>query len=134
MPMGFSTAIRNAQMDAITTAAGDGAKLRIYSGTQPATGEALDGNTLLAELTCGSPLAPPAEEGVLTFNDVTSDLSAAASGEATWARLTHSDSTFVTDFSVGLPDSGEAIQINNTNITEGQRVDLVSGTIAAGNP
>lgn len=133
MAIGFSTAVRNAQMDAITTAAGNAAMLRIYDGARPATGGAISTQTLLAELECGSPLAAAASSGTLTFNAVTSDTSANASGTATWARLTTSGGTFVADFSVGLVASGEDIEVNNTAITLGQQVDLVSGTITAGN-
>lgn len=38
MAAGYSVLLRNAQLDAITTFAGVGAKLRIYNGAQPTTG------------------------------------------------------------------------------------------------
>ncbi|AEI76707.1 hypothetical protein CNE_1c13580 [Cupriavidus necator N-1] len=48
MTIGMSTALRNARLDAITTAAGASAKLRLYTGTRPATGGAITSQTLLA--------------------------------------------------------------------------------------
>ena len=48
----LSAAVRNAMLDAITTAAGTSAKWRIYDGTQPAgPGTAITTQVLLAELT-----------------------------------------------------------------------------------
>ena len=38
MALGFSTALRNARLDAITTTVGNAGKLAIYDGTKPATG------------------------------------------------------------------------------------------------
>ena len=133
MAIGFSVTVRNAQMNAISSAAGNGAKLNLYGGTRPATGAAISSQTLLAELVCGSPLAPNAVNGTITLNPVTSDTSANNTGTATWARLTSSSGTFVADFSVGLTGSGADIEVNNTSISSGQQVDLVSGTITAGN-
>ncbi len=40
MSWGFITTLRNARMDAITTAVGASGRLRLYDGTQPATGGA----------------------------------------------------------------------------------------------
>jgi len=41
MATSFSTTLRNARLDAISTAIGTGGKLRIYSGIRPATGAAV---------------------------------------------------------------------------------------------
>ncbi|CAJ5615886.1 Uncharacterised protein [Burkholderia pseudomallei] len=130
MTMGFSTAVRNAMLDAITTQAGASALLNIYSGTRPATGGALSGNTLLAQLTCNATFAPASSGGMLTLNSI-ANATAAATGTAVWARLTTSGGTFVADFSVGT--SGTEIIIGTTSITSGATVSVASGTITAGN-
>lgn len=130
MTMGFSTAVRNAMLDAITTQAGASALLNIYSGTRPATGGALSGNTLLAQLTCNATFAPASSGGVLTLNSI-ANATAAATGTAVWARLTTSGGTFVADFSVGT--SGTEILIGTTSITSGATVSVSSATITAGN-
>ena len=130
MTVGFATAVRNARLDAITTFAGANAKLRIYNGTRPATGGTA--TTLLAELTCGSSLAAAAAGGVLTFNAITSDTSADATGTATWARIVKSDgTTHVLDCSVGT--SGADINLNTTSIVSGASVAVTSAAITDGN-
>ena len=130
MTMGFSTAVRNAMLDAITTQAGASALLNIYSGTRPATGGALSGNTLLAQLTCNATFAPASSGGVLTLNSI-ANATAAATGTAVWARLTTSGGTFIADFSVGT--SGTEIIIGTTSITSGATVSVSSATISAAN-
>ncbi|MBK3333565.1 hypothetical protein [Burkholderia pseudomallei] len=131
MTMGFSTTLRNAMLDQITSQAGASALLSIYSGTRPATGGALSGNTLLAQLTCNATFAPASSGGVLTLNSIAS-VAAAATGTATWARLTKSDgTTFVADFSVGT--SGTEVIMATTSITSGATVSVTSATVTAGN-
>jgi hypothetical protein len=49
MAVAYSTALRNARLDAITTAVGASGKLRIYDGTRPSSGGTA--TNLLAELT-----------------------------------------------------------------------------------
>lgn len=132
MAIGLATTIRNAMLDAIKTAidAGAGAALiRIYDGSRPATGGTA--TNLLAELTCSDPSAPSASGGVLTFNSITQDSSANASGTATWFRIVDSSGTFVLDGSVGT--SGADMNLSTTTIVAGQPVSLTSGTITAGN-
>jgi hypothetical protein len=130
MALGYPATLRNAQLDAITTAAGASALLRIYSGTRPATGGTA--TTLLAELTCNATFAPAASAGVLTLNAITQDSSANATGTATWFRIVKSDgTTFVMDGDVGT--SGSDLNLNSTAITSGGSVSVTSFTITAGN-
>lgn len=125
---GYSTTLRNARLDAITSAVGASGKLRIYNGSRPATGGAA--TTLLAELTLGATLAPAASGGVLTFNAIAS-ASAAATGTATWARIVTSGGTFVGDYSVGT--SGAEINLNTTAIVAGATVSVTSAQTTEGN-
>ena len=123
--------LRDAMLDAITTRAGNAALLSIYDGSRPATGGAA--TTLLAELTCGSPFAAAAVNGLLTLGAITSDASANATGTATWFRITQSDgSTHVLDGSVGT--SGSDLNLTTTSIVSGQPVSISSFTITEGNP
>ena len=125
---GYSTTLRNARLDQISTAVGNAGLLRIYDGSRPATGGAA--TTLLAELTCGTPFAPAAAAGVLTANAVTADSSANASGTASWARITTSGGTFVMDLSLGT--SGTEVVINSTTVTITGNVSCSSIVITAG--
>jgi len=130
MALGYATGLRNAQVDAITTFAGNSGKLRIYSGSRPATGGTA--TTLLAELTCNATFAPSASGGVLTLNSIAQDASADATGTATWFRLVKSDgTTHVMDGDVGT--SGSDLNLNSTSITAGATVSVTSFTITCGN-
>lgn len=122
--------LRDAMMDAITTHAGNAALLRIYDGTRPATGGAA--TTLLAELTCGTPFAAAAVNGVLTLGAITQDASANATGTATWFRIVKSDgTTHVMDGNVGT--SGSDLNLTTTSIVATQPVSVTSFVITEGN-
>lgn len=130
MAIGMATGLRNARLDAITTFAGGSCKLRIYNGTQPATGGAV--TTLLAELTCNATFAAAASNSVLTLNAITSDSAADATGTATWARITKSDgTTHVLDCTVGT--SGTDIILNTVSIVANAQVSVTSATITEAN-
>jgi hypothetical protein len=131
MTLGMSSTLRNARLDAITTAVGANGYLRIYNGSRPATGGTA--TTLLAELrTNASAFAAAASGGVLTLNAVTQDSSADATGTATWFRVLQSNgSTFVFDGSVGT--SGQDLNLSTTSIVATGVVSVTSGTITEGN-
>ena len=131
MALGYSTTLRNARMDAINTAAGASALLRIYNGTRPATGGTA--TTLLAELTCGATFASASSSGVLTLNSITQDSSANNAGTASWFRVVKSDGTTqVIDGNVGT--SGSDLNLTTTTIAALQPVSVTSFVITEGNP
>jgi hypothetical protein len=130
MALAYSTTLRNAMLDDITSTVGASGFLRIYDGVRPATGGAA--TTLLAELTCNATFAPAASGGVLTLNAITQDSSANATGTATWFRITTSGGTAVIDGSVGT--SGSDLNLTTTSIVSGQPVSVSSFVITEGNP
>lgn len=130
MAAGFVARLRNARNDAITADVGNAGRLRIYSGTRPATGGAI--TTLLVELTLATPFAPASSAGVLTLGTITSG-TAVATGTATWCRVYRSDGTTICfDASVGT--SGADFILSTTAITSGATVSATSGSITDGNP
>ena len=131
MTMGYSTALRNARLDAITAAIGTSGLLRIYDGTRPATGGAA--TTLLAELALSATAAPGAAAGVLTFNAISSDASANASGTATWFRLTTSGGTAVVDGSASSTGGGGDLQMIPVTTVATQPVAVTSLVLTEGN-
>lgn len=137
MSMGLSTTLRNARLDLIAAAidGGSGAgTLKIYAGTQPATGAAITDQTLLATLTFADPcVASAASGGVLTFDAITG-ANAAADGTATWARAQDSGGTFVADFDVTVTGGGGAITLNTVTLVTGGPVTVTSATLTEGNP
>lgn len=130
MAVGYATPLRNAKLDALTTFAGASPKLRLYSGTRPATGGAI--TTLLVENICNATFAPAASAGVLTANPIASG-TAVATGTATWARLFKNDgTTIVADMSVGT--SAAEVIIANTSIVTSAVIAVSSLVVTAGNP
>lgn len=127
---GYVTSLRNARLDAITTALGASSLTRIYDGTRPSTGGTA--TTLLAELANSATFAPGASGGVLTANAITQDSSANATGTATWGRLVTSGGTAVVDFSAGT--SGTELILTTASIVATQPVSVSSLTITEGNP
>lgn len=120
MAVTYTTAVKNARLNAVTTAIGTTGVLEI--GT---TGMA----SVLATIALANPAAPAAASGVLTFTMPRSDTSADASGTAAAARIrTASGGTdIVTGLTVGT--SGTDVVLDSTSITAGQTVTINSFTI-----
>ena len=129
MTTGYSAALRNAQLDAIATAVGNGGKCAIYDGTRPATGGAA--TTKLAEFTMGTPFAPGAAGAVLSPT-LPADVVGLAAGTATWFRITTSGGTQVIDGSAGT--AGTDMVLNTATISIGLAVSMTAFTITRGNP
>lgn len=121
--MRLATATRNALADTFKTLIDAGAgpgTIKIYTGTQPANANtAISGQTLLGTLTCSDPSAAAAASGVLTFNSITQDSSADATGTATWARVADSNGNTVFDCDVTASGGGGSIELNTAGIVAG---------------
>ncbi len=132
MALAFLEALRHSMLDEITALidadAADG-ELRIYDGSRPATGGAA--TTLLSTLNLGYVFAAGASGGDLTANAISDDTSAAATGTATWFRITDSSGDFIMDGDVGT--SGSDLNLNSVAITIGGTVSVTSFVITAGN-
>lgn len=129
MALAYSTTVRNAMLDAITSAAGASATLKFYNGTRPASGGTA--TTLLATLTCSATFAPAASGGVLTLNAITG-ANAVFTDTATWFRIATSGGSFVIDGSVGTSLSD--LNMTTTAFVSGQPVAVSSFVITEGNP
>jgi len=129
MALAYVTTLRNARLDEIETAIGASGLLRVFSGTQPATGGAE--TTKLAELALSATAAPAAAAGVLTFSSISDDASADASGTPTWARLCTSAGAAVVDMTAGV-GSGD-LDFNAAIVISGT-VSVTSFVITDGTP
>jgi hypothetical protein len=120
MAVVYTTAVKNARLNAVTTAIGTTGVLEI--GT---TGMA----TVLATIPLANPAAPAAASGVLTFTMPQSDVSADATGTAAAARIR--TATGGTDVVTGLTvgTSGTDIVLDNLSIAVTQTVTINSATI-----
>lgn len=132
MTISYAVTLKNAKLDAITTAIGSSGLLRIYSGTPPANADtALSGNTLLAELALSATFAAGASSGVLTASAIASDTVADATGTASFFRLTTSGGTAKVQGTVGT--SGADLNLNTVAIQANATVSVSSLTLTAGN-
>jgi len=105
MALTLSAAAANAMADALGTLL-NGGRVRLYSGTRPATADtAITTQVLLAAPTFANPAFASASGGVITANALTSDSDAAASGTASFFRAVTSGAATVLDGSVGTSDA-----------------------------
>lgn len=135
MSLGLSTTVRNNRLQQLLNAidlGGAAATLSIYDSTRPATGASIGGSTLLAALTLPYPCAMSPTGGVATLGTIP-DGTGAATGTATWGRITDSNGTFVADLSITVTGGGGDIQTTSTNITTGAPVVITSIAFTEGN-
>jgi hypothetical protein len=127
----YSNGTRDAQQNGLITYAGSAAIIKIYSGTQPVNANtAISGQTLLVSLNVSGTFGTDSN-GTITLSSVTS-ATAAATGTASFFRITKSDgTTVVMDGSVGT--SSADMILDNTSIATGQTVSITSGTIIRAN-
>jgi hypothetical protein len=125
----LSNATVNGQADSLARRLDNG-YLRIYSGAQPGTADtAIAAQELLAELRFSPTSAPAAVAGVLTFNPLTSDVAADATGTATWFRTLASDGvSVVLDGSIGITGSVNNLELATTSIVQNAQIQVTSFT------
>jgi hypothetical protein len=125
MTVTTSTAVKNARLDAISTAWATTPKLRIYSGTPPANSAAsLSGNTMLVEVV---PAPASASAGAKDMLGGTKTNTAAAGGTASFYRVYDSAGTNCHEQGT-VGTSGTDLVIDNTTITLAQTVNFNSFT------
>lgn len=133
MAMQFSVAARNAALDAIETAIGVSAILKIRTGAVPATCATADSGTVLATMTLPSDWMAAASGGTKALSGTWQDASADATGTAAHFRIY--DSTGTTchwQGSVTATGGGGDMTLDNTSIATGQQVTITSCTLTAG--
>ena len=121
MSITYSNAVKNARMNAVTTAAGATAVLEIGTAGMAA---------VLATIVLANPIAPAAAgAGVLTLTMPKSDAAADASGTAAAARIrTATGGTdIITGLTVGL--AATDIILDSVSITAGQTVTINSAVL-----
>lgn len=125
----MTTAVRNARCDAIVTAAGASAQIRLYSGSRPANAGTAASGTLLATLT-GSTTIGTCSGGVLTIGSVTQTSSSHVAGTPGYVRiLTSGGATAILDIDVcgtapcwtftGTVATNQNVTLTTLTLTEG---------------
>ena len=125
----LTQAVVSAQADVLARVL-DSGFLQIYTGAQPATADAsISSQVLLAALRFNTTSAPAAVNGVLTFNALTADSSADATGTAAWFRAFAADGTTpVLDGTVGATGSGSNLELSTASIVSSARISVSSFT------
>jgi hypothetical protein len=105
--------------------------LRIYTGSQPADPSvAVGAQVLLAELRFNATAVSGEANGVLTFNALTPENAALATGTATWFRCLKSDgTTAIMDGTVGTADAN--LVLATTSIVTNAEVAVTAFTVTA---
>lgn len=123
MAISLSSTLRTARADAITTNAGSGAKLVIYTAAYGAT---------LVTCTWSATIAGGAVAGVLTLNAIPAG-TATGAGTAAVARIYKSDGVTMVMEGLTVGTSGSNVNITNLTIAINDTVTVTSGTITEGN-
>lgn len=127
-----STAVRNAQLDAIETTIGASAILKIRSGAAPANCAAADAGTVLATINLAADWAAAASGGSKVFQGTMQDLLADATGTAAHFRIYASGGTCHMQGTVGT--SGADLNLASVNLVAGVGpVTINSFTMNEGN-
>ena len=133
MAFQFSTTARNAALDAIETAIGTSAVLKIRTGTVPANCGTADAGSVLATLTLPSDWLAAASGGSKSKSGTWEDASADATGTAAHFRIYASDGTTVhMQGTITATGGGGDMTLDNTSIASAQQVTITSFTLSAG--
>lgn len=132
MTMQYSVAVRNAKLDAIETAIGASAVLKIYTGSVPANTAAARTGTVLATLTLPADWMAAASNGSKVKSGTWEDNAADNTGIAGYFTVFAADGTTAhIQGTVGL--SSADMIVDSVNFTAGQRFTVTSFSITAGN-
>jgi hypothetical protein len=134
MAIQYSATVRNAELDALETAVGTGAIMKIRSGSAPATVATADSGTVLATISLGSDWMAAASGGSKAKSGTWQDASADATGTAAHFRIYASDGTTAhIQGTVTVTGGGGDLTLDSVSITAAQVVTVSSFTITAGN-
>lgn len=134
MAIQLSTAVRNARLDAIETAIGASAILRIRTGAAPANCAAADAGTVLATLNLPSDWMAAAASGSKSLLGTWQDASADATGTAAHFRIYANDGTTChLQGTVTITAGGGDMTVDSVGFTAGQQFTVTTFTLTDGN-
>jgi hypothetical protein len=131
MAFQFSTAARNAGLDAIETTISTAPTLEIRTGAAPATCATADSGTVLATMTLPSDWMAAASSGAKAKSGTWQDASADAAGTAGHFRVKQGGTCHIQG-SVTASGGGGDMIIDNTSIAIGQQITVTAFNITAG--
>ena len=134
MAVKFSVAVRNARLDALETAIGTSAVLKIRSGAAPTNITDADSGTVLATLSLPSDWMSNAASGSKSKSGTWQDTSADNTGTAAHFRLYASDGTTQhMQGSITATGGGGDMTVDNTSFVAGQSFTVTAFTLTDGN-
>lgn len=134
MALQFSTTVRNARLDAIETAIGTSAILKIRSGAAPANCGTADSGTVLATLNLPSDYMANAASGAKAKSGTWDDSSADAAGTAGHFRIYASDGTTChMQGNITATGGGGSMELDNTVLAAGQQFTITAFGLTDGN-
>lgn len=134
MAIQLSTTVRNAKLDAVETAIGASAVLKIRTGAQPANCGTADSGTVLATLNLPSDWMAAASGGTKILAGTWTDASADATGTAAHFRLYATDGTTChMQGTVTATLGGGDMTVDNTSFSTGQTFNVTQFTWTEGN-
>ncbi len=134
MTLQVSAAVQNARLDAMETAVGVSAVLKIRSGAAPANVAAADSGTVLATLALPSDWMAAASGGTKAKAGTWTDAAADASGTAAHFRIYASDGTTAhMQGTVTATGGGGDMTVDNTSFAAGQAFTINTFTITDAN-
>lgn len=134
MAQQFSTAVRNARLDAIETTVGTSPVLTIRTGAQPASCATANSGTVLATLTLPSDWMSAASGGVKALLGTWQDTSADAAGTAAHYRIHDSGATTChMQGSITATGGGGDMTLDNVVLAAGQSFSITTFSETDGN-
>ncbi len=134
MALQYSAAVRNAKLDAVETAVGATAVLKIRTGAAPADVATADSGTVLATLTLPADWMAAAASGTKAKSGTWQDTSADATGTAAHFRIYASDGTTAhIQGTVTATGGGGDMTCDNVSFASGQSFTINTFSLTAGN-
>lgn len=134
MALQLSVTVQNARLDAIETAIGASAVMKIRSGSAPANVATADSGTVLSTINLPSDWMAAATGGTKAKAGTWQDASADATGTAAHFRVYASDGTTAhMQGTVTVTGGGGDLQVDNTSFASGQSFTVTGFTITDGN-
>lgn len=134
MALQYSVSVRNAKLDAVETATGTAALLRIRTGAPPAACVTADSGTVVATVNLPSDWMNAASSGTKTLLGTWQDASADAAGTAGHFRIydTAGTTCHIQGTVTGTGGGGD-MTVDNPVFAAGQSFTVTTFTLTAGN-
>lgn len=134
MTLQYSDAVRNAKLDAVETAIGASAVMKIRTGAPPANVATADSGTVLATLNLPADWMAAASGGTKAKSGTWQDASADAPGNAAHFRIYASDGTTAhAQGTVTATGGGGDMTVDNVVFAAAQSFTVTAFTLTAGN-